>query len=319
MNSIKTINGTIDGVVNFETYGDGAVKSCILKAYNLIETNFGPVVPQYNVVGYGERQKKYRSSIAFFPKGQIKSVALENQTPIQTPIGTYPAELLTFYEDGSINRIFPLNGKIDGFWSEENEGEKAEKYSFEFSFGHFDAKIIGLHFYPSGALKSITLWPGEQITLRLYNKNITVRIGFSLYENGSLKSIEPATPTKINTIIGEILAYDIDALGIHADENSVNFDLKGELVSLKSIHSGINIIDKNGIITNIEPQEIESTIDEVETTILPIKIVFNKKHITISDEQTWTFDKSSHKFSIYKRQIKQESACSNCSSCSSCH
>lgn len=319
MNSIETIYGEINGVVNFESYDDGAIKSCILKEYNLIETKCGSVVPQYNVVGYGERQKKYRSSMAFFPNGQIKSVALENQMPIQTPIGIYPAELVTFYKDGSLNRIFPLNGKIDGFWSEENEGEKAEKYAFEFSFGKFEAKIIGMHFYPSGALKSVTLWPGEQIILQSNNKDIPVRIGFSLYENGVLKSIEPASPTKINTVIGDIIAYDIDALGIHADENSVNFDSEGQLVSVKSTHSGIKVMDQMGKTTRIEPQEVESIIDEAEMVIVPIKIVFEEKNITISEEQSWTFDKSSHEFSIFKYEMLQASPCSSCSSCSSCH
>jgi hypothetical protein len=40
--------------------------------------------------------------------------------------------LITFYEDGSIESLFPLNGQISAFWSEEEEGALARKFDFTF-------------------------------------------------------------------------------------------------------------------------------------------------------------------------------------------
>jgi len=106
-------------------------------------------------------EKKQLAVLSFYKSGNIKSISLEQQTEISTPIGIFPAELVTFYEDGSINSLFPLNGQISGFWSEEEEGELAQKYHFSFPFGDFYAKIIGLRFYPDGRVRSLILWPNE--------------------------------------------------------------------------------------------------------------------------------------------------------------
>lgn len=315
---IKSNYGELKGVVNYEVFGNGILKSCIFNTENCIKTQYGDVVPQHSLSGYGNRQKKYRSAISFYINGQMKSVALEKQTAIHTPLGNISAELVTFYENGSLRRVFPLNGKIDGFWSEENEGELAERHVFDLSFGRFEAKIIGMQFYQSGALKSVTLWPGEKIQIETPIKKMTIRNGFSLYEDGNLKSVEPAGPTKVTTCIGEIMAFDKDALGIHGDTNSLNFTNDGQLISLISTHTGIQVVEQTGKITRIEPREVESIIDETELTIVPIKIQFDGNQVVLVDGQEYVFNLESCEFSVYRPKVTSAKSCSNCSSCNSC-
>ena len=36
------------------------------------------------------------------------------------------AELVTFHADGSLRRVFPLNGKLSGYWTEADEGALAK-------------------------------------------------------------------------------------------------------------------------------------------------------------------------------------------------
>jgi hypothetical protein len=315
MNSLQTNYGLITGVSNYHCYAEGQLKSCILDAENRIQTPVGEMVPLYKMAEYGERPKKFRSSLSFFANGQIKSAALDRQMPITTPIGTYGAELVTFYEDGSLNRLFPLNGKIDGFWSEQNEGECAEVLDFNLSVGTFSAKIVGLHFYRSGALKSLTLWPGEKIILQTPLGKLFTRIGFSLYEDGCLKSLEPAYPVKINTPIGEMLAYDTDANGMHADENSLVFSEAGALVSLKSVNTGVRVVANNGFDETFEPYEMPSMIDMDQMVIMPIKVEFSEGSICINGKQTGSFERANHRFSVIKNKCLVPSVCASCSAC----
>jgi hypothetical protein len=56
---------------------------------------------------------------------------------------------------------------------------------FDLPVGKFSAKTISLHFYRSGALKSLTLWPGQRITIETPVGPVRTRTGFSLHENDS--------------------------------------------------------------------------------------------------------------------------------------
>ncbi|HII91537.1 MAG TPA: hypothetical protein HA262_05055, partial [Methanosarcina sp.] len=232
----------LKGITSFTTYDGGELKDCKLKEYNLIHTKYGDLVPQYGDPGF---RKKQLAALSFYKSGKIKSISLEQQTEISTPIGILPAELVTFFEDESINSLFPLNGQISGFWSEEEEGKLAQKLHFSFPFGDFCAKIIGLRFYPDGRVRSLILWPNERIIIDTPAGKMPVRIGFRLFGDGSIKSVEPAEPFLIETKIGSINAYDADALGIDADKNSVCFDEKGRLISLCTFDI-ITVRKKNG-------------------------------------------------------------------------
>lgn len=68
----------LEGAVSLQFYSTGEIKSCILNEYNKLGTKHGDLVPQYGNFEYGERQKKYRSSITFHANGEPKNVALDN-------------------------------------------------------------------------------------------------------------------------------------------------------------------------------------------------------------------------------------------------
>ena len=309
----------LKGITSMETYSNGMMKSCILNEENSISTEYGELIPQYGEAIYGERQKKYRSSIAWYKNGQIKSIALDKQHEIKTPLGYYEAELITFYENGNLKRIFPLNGKIDGFWSEEDEGNLCKSYNFKLKNGEIEAKIIGIYLYDSGALKSISLWPNEVVEVKIKDKLIEVRNGISFYENGKIKSIEPQNKLKIETPIGDIYAYDKDAIGIHGDQNSLVFSEEEEVIGITTTHSAVKVSEKDSERTQwIEPLIVDSLIEDDEKTILPLKIKFEENEIILTDDHPRSFDLETNQFRVYIPMISETMSCSDCSSCTSC-
>lgn len=319
MTTLESDYGWLEGVTSYALHDNGTVKSCLFERENSIDCGYGKIIPQYTAGSYGERQKKYRDAISFYDNGQIKSVALEKQVIIETPQGPCPAELLTFYRNGKLKRIFPLNGRIDGFWSEEEEGKMSTPITIKTSFGEITTKIIGMFFYPSGALKSVTLWPGEHVYIETPRKRMMVRNGFSLYENGRIKSVEPAGPTIVPTLIGELLAYDKDALGINADENSLRFSENGRIIGLKSSFSGIKV-NKEGREHKeiIEPMIVDSLIEENGKTVLPLSIEFRGDMVILRDKFIHRFQMHNHDFEIYKADHSELFGCADCSSCNGC-
>ena len=309
---LKTNYGALQGVINFDSYADGRLKSCMLAEKNVIETRSGHFIPQYCTDEFDERQKKHRSSLSFHPNGEIKSAALQNPAPILTPLGTFDAELVTFYEGGRVNRLFPLNGLVNGFWTETQERSMAKRLDFDLPVGKFRAKVIAIHFYPGGALKSLTLWPGETIRIQTPIGEMDVRAGFSLYENGSVKSVEPARPTAINTPLGTIAAFDPDVIGMHADQNSVQFSPSGELLSLKSLATGITATSVDGTQIRLAPLELESLLDSSDTRIVALKIDFRENEIDVTAQQTTTLDRRTHQFSTFPVEVNLTSGCGGC-------
>ncbi len=316
MNTLETKYGVLQGVTDIKTGKSGSVVSCILNEENRIQTPVGELIPQFRADEYGERQKKYRSSVSFFDSGALKSAALDVPLPIQTSLDTYKAELVTFYECGGVNRLFPLNGKIDGYWSEKNEGELAERFEFELPIGRFACKVIGIHFYNSGALKSLTLWPGEKIVLKTPVGLMLVRTGFSLYEDGSLKSVEPAQPMRVVTDIGPVLAFDAEMVGMHADQNSVQFGPKGELLSLKTVHTGVRVRAEDATEVVLEPLETTSLIDMEEMRTVPMQIDFLEDVVSIQGASSGVFERANYSFQTFGRSQVLQSACASCAGCS---
>jgi len=236
----------ITGITSLTTYETSEMKECKLNKYNLITTKYGDFIPQYKDPGV---RKKDIKSISFYKSGVIKSISLEEQTDVRTSIGIFPAELVSFFEDGSLHSIFPLNGQIGFSWSEKEEEELLQLLDFEFPFGCFQAKIIGLRFYRSGKIRSVILWPSEKITLATPAGIIPVRIGFQLYEDGTIESVEPEVPVCVQTPIGPVNAFDINALAVDADNNSLKFDSSGRVVKLVT-SDRIAVSSKNNGICN---------------------------------------------------------------------
>lgn len=319
MEDFELMYGPLAGVLRYDSYLNGQAKDLELREENELITDYGTFIPQHSEAGaIYERHKKYRSSMTLHDNGHIKSIALERQSIVKTPLGEYPAELVTFYNDGALNRVFPLNGQINGYWSEDDEGKLAMDYPFNFPFGSFTTKIISLRFYPGGQLKSLTLWPGSIINIQTPIGPMDIRHGFALYENGQLKSVEPAKPKIIHTKIGAFLTYDHDALGIHADTNSLTFSPKGEIQSFITSTNGVEVTLKEDQIIRVGPREAPSYIDISETMIVPIEVMFKGTDVIIKGGMKHIFDYESSTFKVYVSKYAQRGGCTDCSSCSSC-
>ncbi len=305
--------GTLQGIERAEYYEDGTLKSCALNQRNLLATACGAVVPQY---GDEHVRRKYTQSLSFYPSGAVKSISLEEQNEVLTPMGEFPAELVTFYETGEVKRVFPLNGKISGYWSEKDEAQLALPFRFEFDFGSFCVKLIGLHFYKSGALKSLTLFPGEVITLTTPMGEIPVRTGFSLYESGNLKSIEPAEPVLLMTDLGPFTAFDPIRIGVHADDNSLAFYEDGRLFALSTVSDKIGITENSGKFHLFGPTERPDPLDDEKTTTLPLRIRFEDGRIVVEEERVQVFDSAAVRINVFPT-LKQGLGCSpaDCASC----
>lgn len=146
------------------------------------------------------------------------------------PSGDFQAELITFYEDGNAKRIFPLYGQISAYWSIEEEAEYAPEYDFEIAGGTYRIKPECIFFYPSGKIRSITLWPSDELSIKTPAGLIKTKLGIELYENGSIRSIEPVYGTVISTPTGDIRPFRYRPVMMHAENATLKFTEDGKLI-----------------------------------------------------------------------------------------
>jgi len=315
INSKTSVYDKLIGVTDEYRYENSSVRDCILNQENFISTKYGNLIPKY---GAEEVRRKYTPSLSFYESGAVKSISLEKQNDIITPLGTFPADLVTFYESGVIKRLCPLNGKITGYWTEADEEKLCQEFQFRFPFGSFHVKIISLNFYENGNLKSMTLWPGESIILRTELGLLPVRIGFSLYEDGKIKSIEPTYEIELATPIGNIKTYDENALGICGDSNSLCFKKNGSIHSITTFSSKIVIVSKDGLLETFEPVVKPDPLEEDHLVIVPLKITFENHQVKFEGEETRTYDINTTKFTVANDEMLKSSASFSCGDCSSC-
>lgn len=282
MTSFNTIYGELKGVEFRTLFSNGKTDGCLVTKENVMSTPYGDLVPQYEAEDMGRRQLK---PFYFYKNGAIKSVPLQTQTLLRTPVGGIPAELVTFYESGSIKRIFPLDGKLSGFWTAKNEFELAEEMSVESPIGSLRAKFIAIQFYESGALKSLTLWPGEFLTLMTPAGQIRVRTGIAFYEDGTIRSLEPAGVVQVETPVGMMTAYDNDPQGVHGDLNSLQFSPEGEVMALKTIAEEIMVTDQLGNEHRFAPTLKDNPCGVERKIVVPMKVRFSKGRLFFDDRQ----------------------------------
>lgn len=310
---LETRYGQLTGCCDAEFYNNGTLKSCNFESENHLKTDCGILIPCF---GPENVRRKHKKAVEFYPNGVIKRIALEKQTQILSPIGEFPAELVTFYKDGAVCRVFPLNGKISGFWSEEDEEKLAVPLHFSFPFADFSAKIISVHFYASGNIHSITLFPSERITLQTHLGNIKIRGGFSLYEDGSLQSMEPAEPTPIATPIGVLHAFDSSAAVVSADRNSLYLAPDGSVARLSTATDKIIIQLPDGKLESVAPLTKTNPLDDTTTITLPIQIEFRPELVDMICEKEHRYSLTDCHFTVLR--VSYAAGCFLCHGCSGC-
>ncbi len=316
--TLQTPYGIFSGISARDYYPGGKLRGIRLEEQNIILTHAGELIPFF---GDDSPRRKYRSTVTFHTNGMIKAVELEAQQEVLTPIGELPAELITFYDSGEVKRVFPLNGKISGFWSEEDERTLHIPLRFEFDFTSFTAMISSICFFKSGSIKSVTLFPEEQLVIKhALLGEIRARHGFSLFEDGRLQSFEPAAAISLKTPIGTISAYDCGACGINADCSSLRFDKQGRIAGFVCSDNRIFVNSKMNGMFSLEAKEITGDADECSSTMIPLKIDFDyeERAVVITDylrkPMCFSFDDD---FVIYQGGITGCTS-ADCASCKLC-
>ncbi len=289
MEQIETKYGVLNDAIVASYYYTGEPEAYKVEEESKLDILGYKLIPLY---GFSDERRKEFPPVKVFRSGNIKSISLNESTKINTVLGEFDVEKITFYEEGQINRIFLLDGKLSGYWSEDDEYNLAKSYKFDFKFSSFEAKIISLHFYRTKELKSITLWPKEKIKLNIGKYSFMGRIGFSLYKDGKLQSCEPFRPINLNTPIGEIEAYDINALGIHGDVNSLNFYEDGTIKSLITSTNTITISTKDGDKIFHSPKKIRLYSNSEVMDTITLKVEFNDNKVIIDEEYEYEIEKN---------------------------
>lgn len=308
--------GILSGVSTINTSKQGLLESVVLTEKNIIVTHVGELYPAYSQTP----RRKHKPSIEFFPNGLTKAVALEEQQEVQTPIGELPAELVTFYDSGELHRVFPTDGQISGFWTEDEERDWNFPLSFDLGFTAFTARINSICFYQSGAIQSITLYPGEIITLQIKIGTFSVKDGFSLYETEALRSFEPAKPTTIPTPIGSIIAHNPLSQGVCADFGSVILSESGSVLQIKTDANRILVQPKDAPLQWHTPVSIPHPCSDDAPYYQPLTLSFTPETITITDTATHTYSLTDCHFSVTPFSDGSVGCspadCANCSLCS---
>ncbi len=316
---IQTPYGVFCGIGGGETDEKGRIANLRLNERNVVLTHVGELIPYYQEETPRRRQKP---SISFYPSGTVKTVYLEKQQEIQTPIGEFPAECVTFYETGELKRFFPQYGQISGFWSEDAERELSIPFHFQLDFAEFTAKLSGVSLFKNGGIRSVTLFPGETISVRTPRfGEVAVRIGFSLYETGELLSFEPAVPVSVDTPLGPVAAYDAAAVGIHADSNSVVLDRAGGIRAVTTSSDRLFAVAADKKARFFAPLERPSPLDEKATTLIPMRLEFNPTGSTVSikiGDNTELLPLEGTRFQVISGSSPSGCSPERCAGCSLC-
>lgn len=314
MTTIHTKYGLIKDITLAAYFEDGTLERCAVSQKNPLHLACGTIVPQYKDDG---RRKKLVKSMTFYPNGVLESVILQDITLIKTNLGSIPAEMITFYEDGTIKRVFPSFGTISAFWTEEDDREISPDLALDLPFTRFHGKAINVMFYPSGALKSMTLWPGTSMLIDTPAGKILTRIGFSLYPDGKIRSVEPLEPVPASTPIGVIPSYDPDALGADGDRNSLVFSEEGSVQSLITSKAGVTVMLGTEKIGEHTPLPKNCDYYDNRLALEPLEICFAGKTVSFGKRNG---NSRKSRYSIYEcdfliHPINTDGFCNICEEC----
>jgi hypothetical protein len=276
---LPTPCGDIHDPITHWVHPDGTVKTALLSGPAAFRTSCGELAAQHDAT---EARRRHQA-VDFHPNGQVRTLPLQHRVRVSTPAGELPAELVTFHASGRLKRVFPLNGKLSGFWTWKNEQALAEETEVETPAGRLRLRLIAIQFYESGRIKSLTLWPGETVDVDSPVGRLPVRTGLAFHESGAVRSLEPARPVAVATPIGTLLAFDNDPLGITGDVNSLRFTPGGRLERMATSTDRIRVTGR-GRTSTFEPPEIDSLCGGLLKVVRPLVITFGPGNVAIDGE-----------------------------------
>ena len=110
-----------------------------------------------------------------------------------------------------------------------------------------------------------------------------VRYGCAFYENGSLRSCEPARPAHVPTPLGEMAAYDATASAICGDVNSLCFDENGAVCGLVTAACTLRW-QADGQQKSIAPRMEKDQLTMLRTVVVPLRLEFLPKGLVRMDD-----------------------------------
>lgn len=275
MERIDTPWGPILEAQSVERGPDGAVQSCVAGAASPLATPWGILTPQYVE---DEVRRPRVEAVQFFPGGGVKRLPLQERSPISTPAGTVPAELLTLYPSGALRRVFPLYGHCGGYWSWRDERGLAPELDLATPQGVRRLAAMSLLFHasegPEGTLASLTFWPGDVHRFASPAGPARVRVGLAFHPSGAVRSLEPADPLAVDTPLGRLRAYDPDPCGITGDVNSLQFVPDGRVQALSTIHHLVRVAPPDARPLVFGPGFTESACGDGAKVPVPLRLEF---------------------------------------------
>jgi len=315
MENISTKYGILKGAAYVQFYPNGNIREVTLTEPNEIETPYGKLIPQYLDDGFRRKRVK---PVIFHQNGNLKNLPLQNSTDIETPAGVLPAELITWYEDGSIRRVFPLDGLLTGFWTEDDEYELSKPLEFNFPSNTIREKVITVQFYKSGTVKSLTFWPRDTVTVLTPLGTADVRIGVSFYPDGRIKSFEPGKPLMVDTPIGKITAYNRTAIGLYGDKTSLSLTETGDIERVVTSTDMITMTGKNGERHTFRPQFQSGMFNPMVKELIPLSIQFYDNWVCFNNNPGEEYKISEYNFTISQVFSENRGGCNSCDGCTAC-
>lgn len=277
MEMATTKYGVFDDIALSDSYENGTLKRCIVKRACQVALPCGTFTPQYLDDG---NRKKLLKSMTFYPDGTLSSIILQQPERVQTVLGDLPAEMITFYESGAVKRIFPTFGTISAYWTESDEYALSPVLNLDLPVCAFSGKVINIAFYETGEPKSLTLWPGESALVETPLGAMPTRIGFCLYRQGAVRSMEPPIPALIDTPIGRIPAFDPDAIALDGESNSLMFAENGAIKSLLTCTAKVIAADQYSEQTIHAPAFQNSFYFDDKQAVIPMKVQFTDGRVS---------------------------------------
>lgn len=280
MEKIRTPYGDIEAYADVRFYPDGRPELVVPSGRAVLKTPLGELVPQFTS---DDMRRPKVEHVSFFPNGVLRSLSLEEPAVVPTPVGPLSVELVNFHPTGALRRAFPVNGKLSAYWSAANEKTLNAPITLTTPLGPVTATFIGLHFYESGALRSLTLWPGETLEVQSPQGPARTRIGLAFHKSGALRSMEPQEGFKVMTPVGEIEAYDPDPEGVCGDENSLVFDEKGQVSALATASDGLEVVcGENAVL--FQAHAARNACEEDALDLRPLRLAFQPGAVHITTD-----------------------------------
>jgi len=279
METITTAYGDLPVTGQVERFADGQARAVFPAGPAHLATPAGELCPQYTI---DDSRRQDLIPLLFHPNGRIRSMSLEQRSLVTTSIGPLPAELVTFHPNGALARVFPLNGKLSGYWSEEDEARLAEPLTVPLAQGPLTARFVSVAFDTAGRLRSLTLWPGEEVTIASPLGPLPTRLGISFHPDGSLRSLEPAKPVAVPTPVGPIRAFDPDAIGVCGVSNSLVFSPDGAVTAVATVRTSVTATLPDGQRRTLAPSLRECLCGGEEKEVAALRLTFRADRIEVT-------------------------------------